>query len=76
MNLRTALEVYQREGPQHGEGASGDARIVATRVVHLYATPAEQAALVQAWAAHPVGRAPFLQVLTLLQQRLAAEGHL
>lgn len=75
MNLRTALEIYEQEGPHDGMDRTQSARMVATRVVHLYLTPEEILTLTQEWRGASVGKGPFLQRLGLVRERLEAMGY-
>jgi hypothetical protein len=76
MNLRTALEVYEREGPNDTTNREQTARFMATKVLHLHLTDDERLSLVRAWKDATVTREPFLKKLNEVKTRLASLGYL
>lgn len=76
MKLSTALEIYEREGPHDSTSRVQTAQWMATKVLHLHLTEQETFALVGAWREASVTRAPFLQKLGEVRQRLQSMGFL
>lgn len=77
MKLRTALEIYRREGPDTstGQAVTGGAPL-ATKVVHLHLTAEEIRTLTKHWQKRETERGLFLQALTAAEQRLQNGGYL
>lgn len=77
MNLRTALEVYELEGPHTDSNREPTSRLLATKVVHLHLTPEETFLLTKAWGEVAArGRGPFLEQMTRVRQRLVSLGYI
>lgn len=77
MKLRTALEIYEREGPHDTTSRVQTAQLIATQAVHMHLTPEESFALVKSWRGAKVeGKGEFFKKLGEVKERLTNMGFL